>query len=138
MDTQQKEAESATVNETPDVSSENTGQSNSAITVVVLQEADGTEPFTRWLNALRDREAKQRVLARIAVVRRGSLGLMRSVGEGVSELKIDHGAGYRLYFGRKGNTLIVLIVGGDKNSQAADILRAQTLWKRYKDAIENV
>ncbi len=108
------------------------------VTVLVLQEADGTEPFIKWLNALRDREARQRVLARIAVVRRGLLGLMRAVGEGVSELKIDYGAGYRLYFGRKGNTLVVLIIGGDKDTQATDILHAQTLWKRYKDEIENV
>ena len=109
-----------------------------AITIAILQEADGSEPFTNWLNALRDREAKQRILARIAVVRRGSLGLMRSVGEGVSELKIDYAGGYRLYFGRKGNTLVVLIMGGDKDGQTTDIARAQTLWKRYKDEITNL
>ena len=113
-------------------------QSEPVVSVVILRESDGSEPFTEWLNALRDREAKQRVLARLAVVRRGSLGLMRAVGEGVSELKIDYAAGYRLYFGRKGDTLVVLIVGGDKDGQAADIARAQSLWKRYKDEIENV
>ena len=105
--------------------------------VVVLQESDGKEPFTLWLESLRDAEARQRVLARINVVRRGLLGSARSVGDGVNEFKIDYGPGYRLYFGRKGDLLVVLIGGGDKSSQKADITRAKNLWQEYKDEIEN-
>lgn len=111
---------------------------SSTLTIAILQEDDGSEPYTIWLNALRDRKAKQRILSRINVVRRGSLGHIRPVGDGVGELKIDYGPGYRVYFGRKGNTLVVLIIGGDKDSQVSDIDRARELWKRYRNEIENV
>ena len=108
-----------------------------AFTVVVLQTEDGIEPFTKWLGSLRDKEAVARIRARLNVVRRGSFGQCEFVGEGISELKIDYGPGYRIYFGRKDNTIVVIISGGDKSTQSADINRAKELWEKYKSEIEN-
>ena len=108
-----------------------------AFTIVVLRTEDGVEPFTKWLGDLRDKEAVARIRARLNVVRRGSFGQCEFVGEGVSELKIDYGPGYRIYFGRKGNTIVVIISGGDKSTQSADVERAKALWEKHKDDIEN-
>lgn len=83
--------------------------------------------FERWLGHLRDVSARAVIVRRIARVARGNLGDVRSVGEGVSELRIDHGPGYRVYLTRRGERLIVLLCGGDKDSQARDIARAKAL-----------
>lgn len=83
--------------------------------------------FATWLAALRDREANARILARLDRVRLGNFGDTRSVGGGVSELRVDHGPGYRLYYARRGLTVVLLLVGGDKGTQAADIARAQSM-----------
>ena len=99
---------------------------------------EGVAPFVKWFNQLRDRTAKQRISARLTAVEQGKLGHTEVVGEGVSEFKIDYGAGYRVYYGRKGDVLVVIICGGDKSTQAADIKRAKELWKKYKDEIEDV
>ncbi len=73
-----------------------------------------------------------RVLARLARVRRGNLGDCKSVGEGVSELRVDYGPGYRVYFAQKGQTLVILLCGGDKRTQEKDIQRAKQYWHDYK------
>ena len=86
-----------------------------------------TEAFARWLDALEDVKARARVLARIERLRGGNPGDVAPVGEGVSELRIDYGPGYRVYFKRSGRELIVLLAGGDKNSQAKDIKTALRL-----------
>jgi putative addiction module killer protein len=83
--------------------------------------------FERWLGRLRDVSARAVIVRRIARIARGNLGDVRSVGEGVSELRIDHGPGYRVYLARRGVRLIVLLCGGDKDSQARDIARAKAL-----------
>jgi putative addiction module killer protein len=83
--------------------------------------------FATWLAALRDREANARILARLDRVRLGNFGDTRSVGGGVFELRVDHGPGYRLYYARRGLTVVLLLVGGDKSTQAADIARAQAM-----------
>lgn len=86
-----------------------------------------TDEFATWLADLRDRRAAARIAARIDRLRIGNPGQVEPVGEGVSEMKIDYGPGYRAYFKRRGDTLVVLLCGGDKSSQAADIRRALTL-----------
>ncbi len=73
-----------------------------------------------------------RILARLARVRQGNLGDCRTVGDGVSELRVDYGPGYRVYFGQKGQTLVVLLCGGDKQSQVRDIRLAKQFWQEYK------
>ncbi len=91
----------------------------------------GDEPFTRWLTALSDRHARARVLVRLERLEVGNFGDARYLRDGVSELRIDWGPGYRVYFGRDGDTVIVLLCGGDKRKQAADIEKAVELWNEY-------
>lgn len=83
-----------------------------------------SETFTNWLDRLRDGKARARVLSRLTRVESGILGDTKPVGEGVSEFRIDYGPGYRVYFTKKNRTIIVLLVGGDKSTQAQDIKRA--------------
>ena len=92
-----------------------------------------TEIFERWLLGMRDRTARIRVLVRIDRLASGNLGDFKPVREGISELRIDHGPGYRVYFTRRGPLVIVLLVGGDKRSQDADIERAVAMAKDWKD-----
>lgn len=86
-----------------------------------------TETFSNWLAKLRDRKARQRIAGRIAMMQAGHFGDVKAVGDKVSELRIDHGPGYRLYFTRRGATIVVLLVGGDKGSQRRDIEKAKEL-----------
>jgi putative addiction module killer protein len=86
-----------------------------------------TQIFKDWLLYLRDRQARVRILDRIDRLEYGNPGHTRSVGEGVFELKIDYGPGYRVYYISKGDVLIVLLCGGDKSSQVKDIRRAKEL-----------
>ena len=81
--------------------------------------------FTRWIEELRDRRAVVRIQARLRNVTNGNLGDSRSVGDGIYEMRIHHGPGYRLYFMRGGDTVVVLLCGGDKDSQQRDIARAK-------------
>ena len=96
-------------------------------------EARQTATFATWLRALRDRQAKARILARIDRLSLGNPGDVRPVGEGVSELRIDYGPGYRVYFVRRGETAVVLLAGGDKRSQPRDIARAPALARSLEE-----
>lgn len=86
-----------------------------------------TREFDRWLSALSDRRAAAKIAQRIVRAQSGLLGDMKAVGGGVSEMRIDHGPGYRLYLVRRGEALIVLLCGGDKGSQRRDIERARKM-----------
>ena len=97
------------------------------------RKAGGCEPFTDWVSGLRDRQAQARILVRLERLELGNLGDCKPVGAGVSELRIDWGPGYRVYFGRDGQTVIVLICGGDKRKQDADIKKAVELWQEYEN-----
>lgn len=83
-----------------------------------------TEAFVQWLDGLRDIKGRSRVLARIERLASGNPGDVKPVGEGVSELRIDYGPGYRVYFVKQGQMVIVLLAGGDKSTQAKDIRTA--------------
>jgi putative addiction module killer protein len=93
---------------------------------------DGRCPFEDWINGLRDVAGRAIVRKRLNRVRVGNLGNTRSIGEGVWELKIDFGPGYRVYFGEDGPKLVVLLVGGDKGTQDRDIAKAKEYWKDYQ------
>ena len=93
---------------------------------------DGKGPFADWSSSLRDKEGRQKIRARIDRVILGNMGHCESVGEGVTELKIDLGPGYRVYFGQIGNRLVVLLNGGDKSSQRKDIKTAHAYWADYR------
>jgi putative addiction module killer protein len=85
-----------------------------------------TEEFRLWLGRLRDERAAARIAQRLARVQSGLFGDVKYF-DGIGELRVDHGPGYRIYFLRRGQTIIVLLCGGDKSSQARDIGRARTL-----------
>ena len=86
-----------------------------------------TEVYAHWFRRLRDREARVRIDSRIRRFSLGNPGDVRPVGEGVSEIRIDYGPGYRVYFVQLGQSLVVLLAGGDKDSQERDIRRALEL-----------
>lgn len=86
-----------------------------------------TPEARRWIERLRDRVARDKVVMRLDGLALGRLGDWRSVGDGVSELRIHHGPGYRLYFTRRGDFVIVVLLGGDKDGQSRDIARARVI-----------
>ncbi|MEX2376203.1 MAG: type II toxin-antitoxin system RelE/ParE family toxin [Dehalococcoidia bacterium] len=86
-----------------------------------------TDVFAKWLDGLRDLRARARVQARIERLAMGNAGDARPVGEGVSELRLNYGPGYRVYYKKRGSRLIILLAGGDKSSQARDVKAALRL-----------
>lgn len=92
----------------------------------------GRIPYLEWLQELRDRRARQKIQARLGRVRLGNFGTLRSVGDGIQELKIDYGPGYRVYFGQEDSELVILLCGGDKSTQSEDIKEAKRYWASYK------
>jgi putative addiction module killer protein len=86
-----------------------------------------TETFVRWLDGLRDIRARARVQVRIERLAAGNAGDVEPVGEGVSEMRIDYGPGYRVYFKKQGREVVILLAGGDKRTQSADIKTALRL-----------
>ena len=92
-----------------------------------MVEVQSHEEFDKWLTALRDLEARRRINARVIRIRNGLFGDVKAVGDGLSEIRIDYGQGYRLYFTMRDRTVVLLLCGGDKNSQSRDIARAKSL-----------
>jgi putative addiction module killer protein len=92
-----------------------------------------SETFKKWFSKLKDRQAKARIAARIRRASLGNLGDMKTLREGLFEMRVDYGPGYRVYCIRKGQVLIVLLTGGDKSSQDADIDKALVLAKEWRD-----
>jgi putative addiction module killer protein len=90
-------------------------------------EVSQTEVFAKWLLRLRDIRARARIQARIDRMELGNFGNAKPVGEGVSEMKINYGPGYRVYFVQRGSELVILLAGGDKSSQSKDIRKALDL-----------
>jgi putative addiction module killer protein len=88
--------------------------------------------FDKWLRGLKDTRATARVLARIDRLRFGNAGDVRPVGAGVSEMRIDYGPGYRVYFIQRGEQIVVLLCGGDKSTQAEDIKTAKSIAPEWK------
>ena len=101
--------------------------------LIVYQTPEGEEPFTRWYQCLRDVEVVARITRRLDRLEAGNAGDCKAVGEGVSELRLDYGPGYRLYFGQDGDAWVVILVGGDKRTQAKDIQTAKLYWRDYKE-----
>jgi putative addiction module killer protein len=92
-----------------------------------------TDLFDRWFTALRDRQARARIETRIRRLSVGNPGDVKQVGEGVSEMRIDYGPSYRVYFMRRGPVVVLLLCGGDKGSQDRDIALAKAIAAQWKE-----
>jgi putative addiction module killer protein len=100
--------------------------------IELYETEDGKVPYQKWFEELQDLKAKGQIDTRLARVRLGNLGDYDSVGDGVYELRFDIGPGYRLYFAQLGKMVILLLWGGDKSSQGADIKKAKEYWADYQ------
>jgi putative addiction module killer protein len=96
------------------------------IVIEILQ----TEAYSKWFDKLKDRSAKARIITCIRRMSLGNFGDVKPVGEGVSEIRIDHGPGYRIYFVQRGMELVILLAGGDKKTQDKDVTLAKELAER--------
>lgn len=94
-----------------------------------------TQEFQAWLDGLRDQKAQVRIAARLRMAEAGNLGDWKAIGGKISEMRVNFGPGYRLYFTRRGNILIVMLAGGDKSSQARDIKRALQILKELEPTL---
>lgn len=100
-------------------------------TLIIYQTSDGREPFREWITGFRDKPTRARIERRLEKIEQGHYGDYKSVGEGVFELRYFFGAGYRVYFAEDGDSVVLLLCGGDKSAQRRDIARAQEYWKDY-------
>lgn len=100
--------------------------------LIVYEREPGRRPYDEWFLSLRDKQAQARIMARIRLAQAGDLGDCKPVGDGVLELRIHVGAGYRVYCGRSGDTWVILLCGGDKATQQTDIGRAKAFWADWK------
>ena len=100
--------------------------------VLRYQAEDGAQPFTAWLGSIQDKAVQAKIRIRVRRLEAGLLGDCEAVGDGVFELREHLGAGWRVYFGRHGRTVVVLLTGGAKRTQSKDIALAKSLWSDWK------
>jgi putative addiction module killer protein len=100
--------------------------------VITYVDRNDNEPFTKWLNNLRDAVGRRHILRRMQKLKQGIYGDHKLLGQGLCELRIFFGPGYRVYTGEHGNKIVILL-GGDKDSQQSDIQRARDYWQEYKN-----
>lgn len=96
------------------------------------QQQDGSIPYSEWLESIKDRQHRARIVRKVDRMKKGLLGDHKGVGEGVQERRLHFGPGYRVYFAEEGETVVVLLCGGDKSSQSTDIERAKAYWRDYQ------
>jgi putative addiction module killer protein len=101
------------------------------VKIKFYESADGKAPFRIWLNSLRDKTIAGRINARLTRIESSNFGDWRSVGQGVLEMRFTFGVGYRIYYGMDGDSLVVLLLGGDKSTQKKDIKLAHLFWNDY-------
>ena len=101
--------------------------------VIIFEAADATRPFDEWVSELRDRRAWARIDARVTRLEAGNPGDYKSLGDGIYELRIDYGPGYRVYFAFSGQQIVLLLCGGDKTTQQSDIRTARKYWKEFQE-----
>ena len=101
------------------------------IRIVEYEEENGNHPFLNWVSNL-NTQAKLKIRTSISRIEHGNFSNVKAVGRGVSEYKVDFGPGYRIYFGKDGDKLVILLAGGTKKRQSRDIEAAQVYWKDYK------
>ena len=96
---------------------------------------DGRCPFIEWHKNLKDKKIAAKVMIRIERVKQGNFGFCNSIGKGLSELKMDFGPGYRVYFGQVANKIVIILCAGDKKSQSKDIILAKKFWDDFNRRI---
>lgn len=101
--------------------------------VIVYADENGNEPYNSWIDGLKDKKNQQRIRTRVRRLGEGLYGDCEPVGKGISELRMFFGPGYRVYFGEDADNIVVLLCGGDKDSQDRDIKSAKEYWKDYRD-----
>jgi putative addiction module killer protein len=99
--------------------------------IVFYADEDGNEPFQTWIDALRA-QGRRRIIKRLLRVQQGNYGDVEPIGEGLSELRLFFGPGYRVYFGEDSGNIVVILCGGDKDSQNSDIEKAKAYWQEYQ------
>ena len=106
------------------------------IEIVIYATDTDKEPFSNWQDKL-DKKIKAIVMKRLDRIRLGNFGDSKRIqsGSGIWELRIDHGPGYRIYFGKEGSTIVILLTGGSKKSQTKDIAKAKQYWLNYKELL---
>ncbi len=102
--------------------------------VKIYQDSIGKEPYTSWIQSLKDARTKARIQQRIRRLELGHFGDHKSLGQGIWELKLDFGPGFRIYYAEEASEIVILLCGGDKKSQERDIEKAKAFWKEYKEA----
>lgn len=100
----------------------------------VYELPSGASPYDDWLDGLRDAKGRARIQVRVDRIEKGNFGDCKPVGEGVLELKMDFGPGYRVYFAEDGPTVVLLLIGGDKSTQPKDIKTAKAYWRDYRES----
>lgn len=100
--------------------------------IIFYRDYKDSEPFTDWLNKLRDPSSKRRIITRLRRLEQGNYGDCKALGQGIHELRLFFGSGYRIYFGEDGDKIVVILCAGDKSSQSKDIDFARDCWKDYK------
>lgn len=100
--------------------------------ILRYQTDDGSQPFTEWLGSIEDKAVQARIRVRLRRLEAGLFGDCEPVGDGVLELREHHGPGWRIYFGRHGQTILILLTGGTKRTQARDIGKARDFWADWK------
>ena len=105
--------------------------------VKIYQDKERNEPFTQWLESIRDKVAQARIRGRLRRIELGNPGDYRSVGHGVFELRLHFGPGYRIYYGQIGHEVVLLLAGGTKSAQEQDIQQAKHYWFEYKRSLQN-
>ncbi len=100
--------------------------------IVIYRDERGNRPFSEWLDGLKDIKVRQRILARLRRLEQGNFGDCKPIGEGLSELRLFFGAGYRVYFGENAGQIVIILCGGDKASQNKDIKIAKARWKEHR------
>ena len=100
--------------------------------MVFYADEDGNEPFQLWIDNLRDTKGRRRILNRLLRVQQGNYGDVKLIGDGLSELRLFFGPGYRVYFGEDSGKILVILCGGDKGSQSQDIEDAKAYWQEYQ------
>jgi len=101
--------------------------------IKIYQDQRGQEPFKKWIKSLRDKKIIARIYKRLKIVSFGSLGDYRALGNGLFELRLHFGAGYRIYYGQISREIILLLAGGTKAIQSKDIKKAKLYWQDYKN-----